>query len=134
MPRATHLSPGAIRLLQEKQLAHLATVMPDGTPQLTPVWIDVEPDGSHVLINTVIDRLKAKNTKRNRNVAVSVVDSENWQRVVTIRGKVIEQRPDVGGQHIEKLSLKYRGAPFHHDADDRVILRIQPELVTERNV
>jgi PPOX class probable F420-dependent enzyme len=134
MPRATQLSPDAVRMLQEKQLAHLATVMADGTPQLTPVWIDVEPDGSHVLVNTVTDRLKAKNTARNGQVAVSVVDSENWQRVVTIRGTVVEQRPDADGEHINKLSLKYRGAPFHHGREERIILRIRPEFVTERNI
>lgn len=131
MPRATRLSPGAIQLLQEKQLAHLATVMTDGSPQLTPVWIDVEPDGSHVLVNTVGDRLKAKNTARNSQVAVSVFDSQNWQRVVIVRGKVVEQRPDVGGRHIEKLSVKYRGKPFHHEREERIILRIRPEFVTE---
>jgi len=134
MPRATQLSPGAVRMLQEKQLAHLATVMADGTPQLTPVWIDVEPDGSHVLVNTVGDRLKAKNTARNGQVAVSVVDSQDWQRVVIVRGKVVEQRPDIGGQHIGKLSMKYRGAPFHHESDERIILRIRPDFVTERNI
>ena len=134
MPRQSQLSPGAVKMLQEKNLAHLATIMADGTPQLTPVWIDVEPDGSHVLINTVIGRLKANNTARNRHVAVSVVDSENWQRVVTVRGVVVEQAPDVGGKHIEKLSIKYRGASFHHESDDRIVLRIKPEFVTERNI
>src|SRR5687767_10388229 len=103
MPRRSHLSPGAVQMLQEKHLAHLATVMADGTPQLTPVWIDVEPDGSHVLINTVIGRLKVENTARNSHVAVSVVHTDNWQRVVAVRGRVVEQIPDVGGKHIEKL-------------------------------
>ncbi len=121
-------------MLQEKNLAHLATIMPDGTPQLTPVWIDVEPDGSHILINTVIGRLKARNTARNCHVAVSVIDSQNWQRVVTVRGVVVEQVPDVGGKHIEKLSIKYRGTSFHHESDDRIVLRIKPEFVTERNI
>jgi PPOX class probable F420-dependent enzyme len=134
MPRQSQLSPGAVQMLQEKHLAHLATIMEDGTPQLTPVWIDVEPDGSHVLINTVIGRLKAHNTARNSHVAVSVVDGKNWQRVVTVRGVVVEQVPDVGGAHIEKLSIKYRGASFHHESDDRIILRIKPEFVTERNL
>src|SRR5439155_20566684 len=52
MPRAHRLSPGGVKLLQEKQIAILATTMRDGSPQATPVWVDVEPDGSHILINT----------------------------------------------------------------------------------
>src|SRR5437763_6722332 len=120
MPRATQLSPGGVKLLQEKHLAHLATVMADGTPQVTPVWIDVEPDGSHLLINTVGDRLKARNTARNVRVAISVVDDANSQRTVSVRGTVVEQvRGPAADEHIEKLSWKYRGAPFHHPGDER---------------
>jgi PPOX class probable F420-dependent enzyme len=134
MPRADRLSPEAIKMLQEKQIAQLATIMPDGSPQLTPVWIDVEDDGSHVLINTVEGRLKAKNTERDARVAVSVVDSENWQRVVIVRGRIVEQRREGADEHIEKLAWKYIGKPFHHPGDQRLILRIKPEWVTQRNV
>jgi PPOX class probable F420-dependent enzyme len=134
MPRADRLSPEAIKMLQEKQIAQLATIMPDGSPQLTPVWVDVEDDGSHVLINTVEGRLKAKNTERDARVAVSVVDSENWQRVVTVRGRIVEQRREGADEHIEKLAWKYLGKPFHHPGDQRLILRIKPEWVTQRNV
>src|SRR5438128_363532 len=120
-------------MLQEKQIAQLATIMPDGSPQLTPVWVDVEDDGSHVLINTVAGRLKAKNTARDARVAISVVDSENWQRVVTVRGRIVEQTREGADEHIEKLAWKYIGKPFHHPGDQRLILRIKPEWVTQRN-
>jgi PPOX class probable F420-dependent enzyme len=134
MPKADRLSPGAIKLLQEKQLAQLATVMPDGSPQVTPVWVDVEPDGSHVLINTVAGRLKEKNAGRDGRVAVSVVDSENWRRYVIVRGTIVERRLEGADEHIEKLALQYLGTAFHHPGDQRVILRIKPNFVMEQNV
>ena len=90
MPRANHLSPGGVKLLQEKQLAIIATVMPDGSPQTTPVWVDVEPDGSHILINTVASHLKANNINRDPRVSITVVDSQNPWRSVMIRGTVVD--------------------------------------------
>ena len=77
MPCAHKISPGGVKLLQEKQLAIIATVMPDGSPQTTPVWVDVEPDGSHILINTVTSHLKANNINRDLRFALTVVDSQN---------------------------------------------------------
>jgi PPOX class probable F420-dependent enzyme len=102
-----------VKLLQEKHLAVIATVMPDGSPQTTPVWIDVEPDGSHILINTVIDHLKALNINRDPRVAVTVVDSQNTWRAVMIRGTVVEKvGPGRGAtQHIYMLARKYMVAP-----------------------
>jgi PPOX class probable F420-dependent enzyme len=134
MPRADRLSPEAVKMLQEKQLAQISTIMPDGSPQLTPVWVDVEDDGSHILINTVEGRLKAKNTARDARVAVTVVDSQNWQRVVIVRGRIVEQTREGADEHIEKLAWKYLGKPFHHPGDQRLILRIKPEWVMQRNV
>ena len=63
MPRADRLSPSGVKLLQEKHLAILSTIMPDGSPQATPVWVDVEPDGTHILINTVRGHVKADNVE-----------------------------------------------------------------------
>src|SRR5579884_423775 len=97
MPRADRLSPGAVRFLQEPHLAVISTLMADGSPQSTPVWVDVEPDGSHVLINTVVGHVKANNVGRDPRVAVTVIDSQNPYRVVVVRGTVVEQRgPDQG--------------------------------------
>ena len=131
MPKADKLSSAATRMLQEKHLAQLATVMPNGSPHITPVWVDAEDDGSFVLINTVEGRLKLKNLTQNKYVAVSVVDAEDWRRYVLVRGVVEEQSKEGADQHIEKLSMKYRGEHFHHATDDRVILRIRPLFVTE---
>ena len=80
MPAADRLSPGAIKLVQEPQLAHFVTLMADGSPQVTPVWVDVEPDGSHVLVNTADGRVKTNKVERYGRVALSIVDSQNpWR-------------------------------------------------------
>src|SRR6266508_2364577 len=111
MPRGDRLSPSGVKLLQEKHVAILSTIMRDGSPQATPVWVDVEPDGTHVLINTVAGHLKLKNIDRDPSVAVTVTDSENPFRTVVARGSVVEQRgPDQGANdHIDMLARKYMG-------------------------
>ena len=75
MPKSDRLPPGAVKLLKEPQLGHVVTLMPDGSPQITVVWIDAEDDGSHVLVNTGTKRQKLRNVGRDKRVAVSVVDS-----------------------------------------------------------
>ena len=136
MPRADHLSLGGVKLLQEKQLAIIATVMPDGSPQTTPVWVDVEPDGYHILINTVMSHLKASNINRDPRVAVTVVDAHNPWRCVVIRGTVVEKRgPDQGSiEHIHMLAKKYMGRDEYPllEGETRVMLRIKPTHVFER--
>ena len=137
MPKADKLSPGAVQLLQEKQLAHFATVMSDGSPQVTPVWVDVEPDGSHVLINTADNRLKTKNVEQTPQVAVSVVDSQDPWRYAIIRGTVVERRHEGAEEHIDRMAQKYLGQetyPGHNPAEPRVILRIKPHHVLEQGV
>ena len=91
MPKADRLSPGAVKLLQEKQIAHVATVMADGSPQVTPVWVDVDDDGSHVIINSRQETLKTRNGVRNPRIALSVVDFANPYRVVQVRGTIVER-------------------------------------------
>lgn len=137
MPRADSLSQGAIKLLQEKQIAQLATTMRDGSPQVTPVWIDVEPDGSHVLINSAEGRVKTRNAERDPRVAVSVVDSQNPYRYAIVRGRIVERLHDGADAHIDKLAKKYLGAdsyPMRREGEQRVILRIKPEQVLEQGV
>ena len=137
MPKTDKLSPGGVKLLQEPQLAQFATVMTDGSPQITPVWVDVEPDGSHILINTAEGRLKTKNIDRNPHVAVSVVDAQNAWRYVVIRGTVVEQRHDGADDHIDRMAQKYLGKetyPFRNPEETRVILRIKPHHVLEQGV
>jgi PPOX class probable F420-dependent enzyme len=137
MPKADKVSSGAVKLLQEPQLAQLATVMADGSPQVTPVWVDIEPDGSHVLINTAATRLKSKNISRTPQVAVSVVDSQNPWRYVIVRGTVVEQSREGADEHIDRMAQKYLGQetyPFRRPDEQRVILRIKPHHVMEEGV
>lgn len=137
MPKADKVSEGGVRLLEEPQLAHFATMMNGGAPQITPVWVDVEPDGSHVLINTAEGRLKTNNTQNNPEVAVSVVDKANDFRYVIVRGIVVEHRHEGADEHIDKLAKKYLGVdsyPNRTASEQRVILRIKPHHVIEQNV
>lgn len=137
MPKADRLSQGAVKLLQEPQLAHFTTLMKDGAPQTTPVWVDVEPDGSHVLVNTADTRLKTANVERDPRVSVSVVDSGNAWRYALVRGRVVERRHEGAEEHIDALARKYLGQetyPYHNPAEPRVILRIKPDHVMEQGV
>ena len=121
------LSADDIALLQEPQLAHLATVSPDGRPQVTPVWIDT--DGEAVLFNTAKGRVKHRNIVKNPWVAVSVADRNDFYRTLWVRGRaeVIEDGADA---HIDKLAKKYLGAdsyPWRKPDETRVIVRVVPE-------
>ena len=137
MPKADKLSPGAVKLLQEKQLAQLATTMKDGSPQVTPVWVDVEPDGGHVLINTAEGRVKTRNVERDPRVAISVVDAQNPYRLAVVRGRIVERRHEGANQHIDKMAQKYLDQetyPWRKPEEQRVILRVKPEHVIEQGV
>jgi PPOX class probable F420-dependent enzyme len=137
MPAADKLSPGAVKLLQEPQLAHFVTVMADGSPQVTPVWVDIEPDGGHVLINTADGRVKTNNVERDGRVALSVVDSQNAWRYALVRGTIVERRHDGAADHIDAMAKKYLGQdkyPYHREGERRVILRIKPHHVIEMGV
>jgi PPOX class probable F420-dependent enzyme len=137
MPKATLLSPGGVALLTEPQIAHFTTLMADGSPQTSPVWVDVEPDGSAVLINTAEGRLKARNTARDPRVAVSVVDKRNDWRYVLVRGTVVARQHEGADAHIDKLAQKYLGQeryPFRQQNEQRVILRIRPDHVLVQGV
>jgi PPOX class probable F420-dependent enzyme len=134
MPRADRISAGGVKLLQEPQLANFATQMSDGSPQITPVWVDVEPDGSAVLINTAEGRVKTRNVERDPRVAVSVVDSGNAWRYVLVRGTIVERRHEGADAHIDRLAKKYLGKdtyPFRREGEQRVTLVIKPHHVIE---
>lgn len=137
MPKADRLSPGAVRLLKERHLAHFATLMPDGAPQVTPVWIDVEDDGQHVLVNTALGRVKDLNAARDTRVALSVNDAADFYRCVVVRGHIVERRTDGAEEHYAELGERYLGGirtPRRQPGEQRVILRIKPDSVTEHGV
>jgi len=137
MPAADKLSPGAVTLLQEPQLAHFVTIMADGSPQVTPVWVDVESDGGHVLINTADGRVKTNNIERDGRVALSVVDAKNAWRYALVRGTIVERRHEGAREHIDALAKKYLGQdvyPYHKADEQPVTLVIKPHHVIEMGV
>jgi PPOX class probable F420-dependent enzyme len=122
------LSPEAKQLIDRPNFAHLATLMPDGSPQSVPVWIGRE--GDHVVICTGEGSLKAKNTHRDPRVALSIVDFTNPYEEVQIRGRIIERRPDSDFKLMDSVSHKYTGKPFPmRNPEGRVALIIEVEKI-----
>jgi PPOX class probable F420-dependent enzyme len=97
-------------LLDGANFAHLATLMPDGSPQSVPVWVGREDD--HILICTGEGSLKAKNTRRDPRIALSVVDFHDPYKEVQLRGRVVEHRPDDDFKYMDRISHKYTSKPF----------------------
>ncbi|MDH3611564.1 MAG: PPOX class F420-dependent oxidoreductase [Nitrosopumilus sp.] len=120
----------AVKLFQSKNLVFIATIMKDGSPQLSPVWANYE-DG-HILVNTAEGRIKHKNIIHDPRVAVSVVSKDNPLDMTTIRGKVVDIIPDYDYKHADRLTLQYMkrdNYPFKREDEKRIILKIKPERV-----
>jgi PPOX class probable F420-dependent enzyme len=118
-------------LFKKKAFAHLATLMPNGQPQVTPVWVDF--DGRHVLINTAEGRQKDRNLQRDRRVALSILDPDNPYKYLEVRGHVAERTHNGAEQHIDAMAKKYLDQdkyPFRQPGENRVLYRIEPERVT----
>ena len=114
-------------MTEKKALAHVATVQPDGSPQVTPVWFDYA--GGMVRINTAKNRVKARNLSEGSKVAMSIVDPDNDYRYIQIRGTVSKETTDGAVAHIDSLAKKYMGKdvyPFHNEKEERVIYEITP--------
>ena len=120
-------SEEAIAIIDGKNFAYLATTMADGSPHISPVWID--RDGATLLINTVPGRIKQKNVSRDPRVAISMIREESPYRHLFIRGRVIEQTKEGALDHINRLARKYLGKDYPWDDTNRIILIIKPENV-----
>jgi PPOX class probable F420-dependent enzyme len=119
-------------LFKKKAFAHLATLMPDGQPQVTPVWVDY--DGQYVVINTAEGRQKDKNLQRDGRVALSIADPDNPYRYLEIRGQVAVRTLDGADQHIDAMAKKYLGKdkyPFRQPGEVRVIYKFKAEHTTQ---
>lgn len=104
----------------------MATVMADGTPQVTPVWFDT--DGEHILINSAKGRTKDKNVAKRPQVALAIMDPSDPYRYLQIRGKVVEITTEGAAEHINRLSHKYRGRDYVIPAgQQRVTYKILPD-------
>jgi PPOX class probable F420-dependent enzyme len=118
-------------LFKKKAFANLATLMPDGGPQVTPVWVDF--DGRQVIVNTAVGRQKDKNLKRDGRVSMSIIDPDNPYRYLEVRGRVSERTTSGADAHIDKMAKKYLDKdqyPFRQPGEERVIFKITPEHVT----
>ena len=118
-------------LLSKRAFAHLGTVMADGSPQVSPVWFDF--DGNQFVVNSAKGRVKDKNMRRNKRVALSIVDPDNAYRHMDVQGTVVDITEQGADAHIDKLAKKYLGKdkyPFAAPGEVRVIYRIQPNKVT----
>ncbi|UPV99181.1 PPOX class F420-dependent oxidoreductase [Halorussus gelatinilyticus] len=119
-------------LFERETFANFATLMPEGTPQVTPVWIDRDEEG-HLLVNTARGRQKAKNVERDPKVGVCVMDPDDPYRYVSVRGEVVEVTEDGAVEHIDELARRYMDVeeyPNHgEESGSRVVIRIRPDRV-----
>lgn len=118
------------RLLDGANFAHLATLLPDGSPHVTPVWVDREGDEVHV--NTSEDRVKTRNVRRDARVALSVTNEGDPYERVVIRGRVTEVTREGAEEHIDRLARKYLGRDFPRiPGQVRVLFRIEATHVVD---
>lgn len=119
-------------LFRKRAFGHLATVMPDGSPQVTPVWCDYA-DGL-ILVNSAVGRVKDRNIRRDRRVAIAITDPDNPYRHLAVRGRVIDvTEAGAAEAHIDRMAKKYLDKdtyPFRQPGEVRVLYKIKPERVT----
>ena len=124
------ITPEIEKLLKGKNFASIATLMKNGSPQVSITWIDY--DGTNILINTAEGRLKTNNAWRDPRVAIVVSEEGNPYNSVSIRGKVIDYDYDKADEHIDELAKQYFGLdkyPRQSPDEKRIILKIKPERV-----
>jgi len=129
---ASKLTAKAIKLIEERNFGHLASIMPDGSPHVAPVWADHE--GDTILVNTAEGRVKQRNVTRDPRVAISIADQNDPYEKVVIWGLVKEQTVKGADDHIDKLAKKYLGKdkyPWRAPGEKRIILKIQPRRISD---
>ena len=129
---AQSISGKVLELFQKKTaFAHLGTLMPDGSPQVTPVWVDY--DGQHVRFNSALGRVKDRNVRRDPRVSLSIMDPDNPYHYVAVRGRVVEITQQGADEHINLLSQKYLGQavyPFRQPGEVRVLYKIEVDKIS----
>jgi len=124
------LTEDAIRILQGKNLAYVATVNEDGSPHLAPMWVDVDPERDLVLLNTADGRRKVRNVRRDPRIVISSHDPAHPDPPLIVRGMVERITTEGADEHIDFLSRKYDGEPWEPRAGQvRLILEVRPEDV-----
>lgn len=127
---AIKLNDKAISLIGGKNFGYLATLNKDGSPHVTPVWVDRE--GDLIVVNTRPERVKVKNTKRDPRVAIAITDASNQLNMVTYKAKVVEQTTKGAKEHIDKMYKKYVGGDKYPGNEPRIMLKIRPEHYAEQ--
>jgi PPOX class probable F420-dependent enzyme len=127
------LTEPIVKFFRGKNFGFLGTVNKDGSPQVTPTWVDVieNENGNEgiILVNTAMDRIKQKNVSKDPRVSISIVDEDNPYSMITIKGRVVEQITEGANEHIDKLAKRYLDAeryPAHSPNVKRIILKIKP--------
>ena len=120
-------------LFERRTFAHFSTVMPDGTPQVTPVWVDHDADRGRLLVNTARGRQKERNVAANPKVGASMLDPEDPYRWLSVRGEVTAVTEEGAVEHIDELARRYMDVEEYpnHDTEDapRVIVEVRPDRV-----
>ena len=117
-------------LFQKRAFGSFTTLMPDGSPQTTPVWVDF--DDGKVIVNTAMGRQKDKNLRKDPRVAITLIDPDNPYRYLEVRGTVSEITQDGAEQHIDKMAKKYLDKdkyPFAQPGEKRVLYKIEPQKI-----
>jgi PPOX class probable F420-dependent enzyme len=115
-------------IFQKKAFGSFTTLMPDGSPQTTPVWVDYQND--EIWVNSALGRQKDRNVRRDPRVALAVIDPDNAYRYVEVRGRVREITQDGADAHIDRMAMKYLGKekyPFRQPGEERVLYKISIE-------
>lgn len=127
---APKLSPKAVKLIESKNFGFLASLMRDGSPHVTPVWVDRE--GDVVLVNTSVGQTTQRNIKRDPRVSIAIVDHDNPYDRVIILGRVKAQSQEGAEEHIDKLAKKYTGANKYQRSsptEKRITIKIEPTRI-----
>lgn len=123
-------TPAARAIFAKQVLAHVASIGPDGEPNVTPVWVEL--DGEDILINTALGRAKARNLASDPRVAVSLSDPDNPQSAIAVRGTVVGFTTEGGDEVIDRLAKKYLGVdsyPMRREGEVRVTVHIRPDRI-----
>ena len=119
-----------VDLFEKKTIAHLATLLPNNAPHVTPVWVGYDAEANRILINTERGRRKERNVRRNPAVGLSMVDPDNPYRFLSVTGEVDDLSEDGARDHIDELARRYTGSDYDNPiGTKRVIMRIRPDTV-----
>jgi PPOX class probable F420-dependent enzyme len=126
-------TPASRALFEKKVFAHVATLDPDGSPNVSPVWVEL--DGDDIVMNTALGRAKARNLANDARVAVSLTDPDDPEVSITVRGNVVVFTTDGADAGADALAKKYRGVDRYEKADPgeiRVTVKIRPERISRQ--